>query len=224
MRARMSAIGSLTLALGLAFVMAARPAAAHPHVWVTVETTVIYEGGSITGLQHKWTFDDMYTAMAIQGLDANGDGQYSREELAELAKVNIDGLKEFNYFTVAKLGAAPVKAKDPTDYHLEYKDGLLSLHFILPFEQPVLADAKDFNFSVFDESFFIAFDFGKDNPVKLSAGAPAGCSANVGIPQNELEQLQSLNESFGGQLTAGDANAGMGMGYAKTVTLGCKKS
>jgi ABC-type uncharacterized transport system substrate-binding protein len=133
-------------------------------------------------------------------------------------------LKEFNYFTVAKLGAAPVKAKDPTDYHLEYKDGLLSLHFILPFEQPVLADAKDFNFSVFAESFFIAFDFGKDDPVKLSAGAPAGCSANVGIPQNELEQLQSLNESFGGQLTAGDANAGMGMGYAKTVTLGCKKS
>jgi len=208
----------------VAFALSTAPAAAHPHVWVTVETTVLYDGGKITGLQHKWTFDDMYTAMAIQGLDANGDGTYSREELAELAKVNIDGLKEFGYFTVAKLGTAVVKAKDPIDYYLEYKDGLLSLFFTLPFEQPVLADAPDFNFAVFDESFFIAFDFGKDNPVKLSAGAPHGCSANIGIPENELEQLQALNNSFGGALTTGDQNAGMGMGYAKTVTLGCKKS
>lgn len=202
----------------------ARPAAAHPHVWVTVETTVLYEGGSITGLRHAWSFDDMYTAMAIQGLDANGDGTYTREELAELAKVNIDGLKEFGYFTVAKLGDKAVPAKDPTDYHLEYKDGVLTLYFTLPFAAPVAADAPDFNFAVFDESFFIAFDFGKDNPVKLSAGAPQGCSASIGIPPNELEQLKALNDSFGGQLTAGDANAGMGLGYAKTVTLGCKKS
>lgn len=217
-------LGAWLLTLITALGSASLPAAAHPHVWVTVETTVLYEDGRISGLKHKWTFDDMYTAMAIQGLDANGDGQYSREELKELAQVNIDGLKEFGYFTVAKLGKAEVKAKPPIDYYLEYTDGLLSLHFTLPFEQPVLADATDFNFAVFDESFFIAFDFGKDNPVKLSAGAPEGCHANIGIPANELAELQKLNESFGGQLTTGDQNAGMGLGYAKTVTLGCKKS
>lgn len=217
-------LGAWIVALGVAFAWTIAPAAAHPHVWVTVETTVLYKDGTITGLQHKWTFDDMYAAMAIQGLDANGDGQYSREELTELAQVNIDGLKEFGYFTVAKLGTTAVKAKDPVDYYLEYTGGVLSLHFTLPFEQPVLADATDFNFAVFDESFFIAFDFGKESPVKLSEGAPPGCAPNIGIPENELEQLQALNESFGGQLTAGDANAGMGLGYAKTVTLGCKKS
>ena len=70
------------LALALAVAGGAPSARAHPHVWVTVETTVVYENGSVTGLQHKWSFDDMYTAMAIQGLDANGDGTYSREELA----------------------------------------------------------------------------------------------------------------------------------------------
>jgi ABC-type uncharacterized transport system substrate-binding protein len=218
------ALGLRLLALGAVLVAVSLPASAHPHVWVTVETTVMYSGGSITGLQHKWTFDDMYAAMAIQGLDANGDGTYSREELKELAQVNIDGLKEFAYFTIAKLGKAPIGLKPPVDYYLEYKDGLLSLYFTLPFEQPVLADAPEFNFAVFDESFFIAFDFGKDNPVKLSAGAPQNCHANVGIPENELAELQKLNESFGGQLTTGDQNQGMGLGYAKTVTLGCKKS
>lgn len=70
----------VTAALGLMMVWfaMARPAQAHPHVWVTVEATVLYENGQITGLMHKWTFDDMYTAMAIQGLDTNGDGTYSR--------------------------------------------------------------------------------------------------------------------------------------------------
>jgi ABC-type uncharacterized transport system substrate-binding protein len=222
--ANLKASGLWLLALGVALAWSVAPASAHPHVWVTVETTVLYEGGNITGLRHKWTFDDAYTEMAIQGLDTNNDGDYSREELAELAQVNIDGLKEFGYFTAAKLGKAPISTKPPVDYYLEYKDKLLSLYFTLPFEKPILSDAPEFNFAVFDESFFIAFDFGKDNPVKLSAGAPQGCHVNVGIPENELAELQKLNESFGGTLTAGDQNSGMGMGYAKTVTLGCKKS
>lgn len=212
----------------LAFVMAlaggVQPAAAHPHVWVTVETTVVYEDGRITGLRHRWAFDELYTAMAIQGLDADGDGVYSREELAELAQVNIDGLKEFQYFTFAKLGDTRLAHKDPVDYYLEYKDDELALYLTLPFEQPIMADAEGFTFSVFDESFFIAFDFGENEPVKLSAGAPEGCSASLGVPENELIELRALNDAFGGALTEGDNNAGMGMGYARTVTLGCKKS
>ena len=71
----------------------------------------------------------------------------------------------------------------------------------------MLADAQGLNFSVYDESFFIAFDFVKDDPIKLSA-APHGCSATVGVPENELKHLQALNKAFGGQPTAGNANAG----------------
>jgi ABC-type uncharacterized transport system substrate-binding protein len=34
-------------------------AAAHPHVWVTVETEVVYDQQqAITGFRHKWTFDE----------------------------------------------------------------------------------------------------------------------------------------------------------------------
>ena len=204
--------------------LAPPPAVAHPHVWVTTETTVNYDHGAVAGLTHLWTFDDMYTAMAVQGLDTNGDGKYSKEELAELAKVNMDGLKEFSYFTFAKLAGQDLKFKEPVDAWLEHKDGVLSLHFTLGFEQPVLADAQGLTFSVYDESFFIAFDLAKENPVRLSANAPAGCAASVSVPQEDLDQLQSLNDAFSGQLTAGTANQGMGSGYAQTVTLGCKKS
>jgi ABC-type uncharacterized transport system substrate-binding protein len=199
-------------------------AGAHPHVWVQVETTVLYDKGHVTGFRHRWTFDDMYTAMAIEGLDKNGDGVYSREELAELAQVNMDGLKEFDYFTYAKLGETKLALAAPVDYWLEYKDNILSLYFTVPLAQPVPADAKDLTFSVYDESFFIAFDFVKDNPIKIGGTAPHGCHAEVAVPEKDVEQLQALSKAFGGTPTAGTANAGMGMGYAQTVIVGCKKS
>lgn len=218
--------GSVTRMITLAaaaFLAVPNSASAHPHVWVNVETTVQYANGTITGLTHKWSFDDMYTAMAIQGLDANGDGVYSKEELAELAKVNIESMKEFNYFTVAKLGGNELKFKAPENAWLEHKDNVLSLYFTMPFEQPVLAEAEGLTFAVYDETFFIALDLIEKDPVKL-AGAPSGCTANIAVPKDDLDQLQSLNDAFGGKLTAGNANQGMGFGYAKTVTLDCKRS
>lgn len=102
---------------------AAAPAVkAHPHVWITVESTVLYEQGSIAGIRHKWTFDEFYTAMAIQGLDANNDGNYDRKELAELTKVNIDGLREFAFFTHVKLADHALEVDDARDAYLDYAE------------------------------------------------------------------------------------------------------
>lgn len=190
----------LTLLASLGLVCAATCASAHPHVWVTMQETVLYDGNSITGLQQAWTFDEIYTQQAIEGLDKNGDGKYDRQELQELAQVNIDGLKEFEYFTFAKLGNTPLKFKPPVDYWLDYTDkGILTLHFTLPLEQPVAADAPGFSFAVFDSSYFIAFDYSETDPVKLSAKAPATCKAAIHEPPED-EDSQKLNDAFANAL------------------------
>jgi ABC-type uncharacterized transport system substrate-binding protein len=201
-----------------------RPASAHPHVWVNVETTVLYDAGQVAGFKHRWTFDEMYTVMAIQGLDKNGDGIFTREELAELAQINIDGLKEFDFFTYARIKETPVKLAPPKDYWLEHKEGILSLNFTIPIAKPVPAETEGFEFAVYDQTFFIAFDLAKENPVRLSEGAPAGCSATVGHADKDLADLQRLNDAFGGQMTAGDANEGTGLGFASTIHLSCAKT
>lgn len=197
-------------------------AIAHPHVWVTATATVLYDHNTITGLQQAWTFDEFYTQQAIEGLDKNGDGKYDRQELQELAQVNIDGLKEFNYFTVAKLGNDELKLKPPVDYWLEYNDQkILTLHFTLPLEKPVPAEATGFAFSVSDPSYFIAFDLAKDNPVKLGPGAPPGCAATINDPTAEDEDAQKLNQAFANAL-GNNGNSGFGM--AKSVAIHCAKS
>lgn len=101
---------------------ASTPALAHPHVWVSVETTVLYDGGTVTGLRQRWLFDEFYTSMAIQGLDKNNDGTYDREELAELTAINIDGLKEFSYFTFPKLGDQSLEFSGAADFYMELTD------------------------------------------------------------------------------------------------------
>ena len=105
-------------------------------MWITVETTVLHDHGAFVGLSYRWIFDEDYTATAIEGLDKNKDGIYDREELAELAKVNIDGLKEYAYFTHAFVAGQKLAMGEARDYWLEHKGGLLALHFTLPFARP----------------------------------------------------------------------------------------
>jgi ABC-type uncharacterized transport system substrate-binding protein len=157
-------------------------AQAHPHVWVTMKTELVYAGdGSVTGVRHAWTFDDMFSAFAVQGLELKNKDKPTREELAPLAKINAESLKEFDYFTYATVEGKAVKLKDPLpDYYLDYDDQRLTLHFTLPFETP--AKAKELKVEIYDPSIFVAFEFVKEKPVRL-AGAPKGCLLDVILPR-----------------------------------------
>ncbi len=197
------------VAVVLAVVAMCLPARAHPHVWITVETTLVYENGAFVGVAHKWTFDELYTAMAIEGLDKNKDGKFDRTELEELTKVNLQGLKEFGYFTHPSLAGEPLKLGEARDYWQEHKGGVLSLYFTVPFATPVLAEAKGLTFAVYDPSYFIAFDLAKDNGARLGQGAPNDCVLKVGMSQSD----NALGQSFGA--------VGAMMVIAKTIALEC---
>ena len=200
-------------------------ALAHPHVWVTYAAVIAYDKEAVTAIDHVWTFDEMYTAMAIEGLDKNNDGKYDREELAELAQTNIDGLKDFDYFTYAKSGKDDVKFAPPQDYWLEYNGGILKLHFRMPLAQPLPAGAEALTLSIFDPSFFIAFDPEKTNPVTLAASAPKSCKATFLDPKTGADsdalKAQLLNDSFAIQL---GQTMNIGSEFTKTIRVSCAKS
>lgn len=156
-------------------------ASAHPHVFVTSHTNVLFTGGTIGALQFEWTFDDGYSAMAVEGLDANKDGIYDRQELAELAKINIEGLKEFDYFTRAAIDGSNVAFGEPTDAWLEYNKGMLTLHFTLPLAPPVDPKGKVFQFAIADPSAFIAFE-PEDIAVSLVGDGATACATASSAP------------------------------------------
>src|SRR5690606_12482828 len=112
----------LALAAGLlALALSAAGAAAHPHVWVTSRSELVFKDGAVAAVRHAWTFDDMFSAQAAQGLDTNGDGTFTREELAPLAEVNVTSMADFDFFTFAESGDSAIGFGKPVDYFLEMK-------------------------------------------------------------------------------------------------------
>jgi ABC-type uncharacterized transport system substrate-binding protein len=197
--------------------MAPSPVQAHPHVWVTMESTILYgPDGNVTGVRHAWSFDDMFSAFAIQGIPAKKKGAFTREELAPLAEVNVTSLQEYKYFTFAKVNGRRVPFTDPIDYWLEHANGILILHFTLPLKAPV--NAKTLDIEIYDPSFFVYFEFAKSNPVKLTAG-PAGCKLQVDRPKElDVSQTKNLTEEFFAALTASSAWAAQ---FMNKIALRC---
>jgi ABC-type uncharacterized transport system substrate-binding protein len=195
---------------------AAADANAHPHVWVTLKSELVYvPDGSVTGVRHSWTFDDMYTAFALQGVKGKKKGEFTREELRALAKENVTSLKEYNYFTFAKAEDKKVDLEDPVDYYLDYdsKEAVLTLHFTLPFKAPV--KTKQLHVDIYDPDYFIEFAFTKNKPVAL-VGAPTTCKFSIVRPET-LAAQGPLPESFFASLTA----ANWGAQFANKITVKC---
>ena len=151
-------------------------AAAHPHIFVDARAELVFnDKGEITAVRNIWQFDDAFTAFAVQGLDANDDGELSDAELAPLAKVNVDSLQEYEFFTWLRIGKQSFPFVPPTEYWLEFHGGRLTLFFTLPLKAPVAVTSQA-TLEVFDPDYFVAFTFPKNLPVTLD-GAPAGCTA-----------------------------------------------
>ena len=213
----MAALLRVVLA-ALAYTIFAWPAQAHPHVWVTMQSELIYAAnGNITGIRHHWAFDDMFTAFAVQGIASKEKGKFTREELASLAKVNVESLKEYKYFTYATADGKKALLADPLPgYWLDYKDSTLILNFTLPFKTPV--KARYLKIEIYDPTIFVDFEFAKQSPVHL-VDAPAGCKLDVALPQDiTTAQSQKLGEAFFNSLSSAQ---NWGAQYANKILVNC---
>ncbi len=211
---------STILATFTGLALAGTAASAHPHVWVTMKSELVYApDGSVTGVRHAWTFDDMFSVFATQGIEAKKKGEFTREELAPLAEVNVTSLKEYDFFTQAQANGKKVEFNEPpAGYYLDFnpKDTVLTLHFTLPLKEPV--KAKDMTIEIFDREFFVDFSFAEKDPAKL-VGAPVQCKLTVGKPQ-EMNAAMSQQLS---QLGPDQKNTSMTLGaeFANRLSVKC---
>ena len=195
--------------------LGANEAQAHPHVWITASSELLYAAdGTITGVRHAWTFDDMFSTYALQGIETKNKGVYSREELSSLAQTNVESLKEYGFFTFARADGKKEKFQEPVDYYLEFKDAALTLHFTLPLKTPV--KPKELVLEVFDPSFLIDFTLADKNPIKL-VGAPAACQMKFERPSDGSAGAQKIGE----QNFLSGANGNYGAMFANKVTVDC---
>ena len=204
----------LPLAIGFAV-----PAFAHPHVWVTARTDIVYDDKvEVTAIRHVWTFDEAYSSYATQGLDKNGDGKLSPEELADLARVNVESLSDFAYFTKGKANGKAIEFAAPTDYGLTFDKGQLTLRFTLPLKAPAPAN-RLFALEIYDGTYFVSFALADGDEAVEIPGAPKGCAKTITRPhQPDPAQQQQLSEAFFNSLSP---TSNFGFQFANRVLVAC---
>ncbi len=211
-------VAALAVASGIACLAGAPSAEAHPHVILQASGEfVVSPDGKLTAVKHRWTFDEGFSSYAVQGLDKNGDGKLSREELAELAETNVTSLKEFDFFTFMKADGKPVAFQQPVDYWLDHDGAVLTLNFTLPLQTPLPLKGVATDFQVYDPSFFVAFGFKGDKPMAIAAGAPAACTVAYSKPKAD-PQSQQLSEAFFQNL---DPAGGFAAQFASRIAVKC---
>jgi ABC-type uncharacterized transport system substrate-binding protein len=211
----------LALRLGavLALLVPASAALAHPHVWISSKATIVYDGsGRITAVRHGWTFDEAYSAYAVQGFEKGPDGKLAADKMAELAKINIESLAEQAFFTNAKANGQKLTFGEPVNYGTTYDNNALTLTFDLPLKSPAKAD-RAFTLEIYDPTFFVDFALAQgDEAVRLD-GAPKGCALNVTRPKPQDQSTPStVSESF---FSALNAASQYGAQFSSRILVAC---
>lgn len=179
----------LPIAVALAFASIG-PALAHPHILIDARAVLLFDGeGRFTGMRHEWMFDEAFSSWSIQGLDTNGDGITSSEEMQGLANEHMQGLAEYSFYTYAGEGQQNLTFAEGRDPTLAYENGRTTLRFTVVLDQPHrIADALDI--AVNDPDYYVAITFGDPSTV-TAEGLPAGCGISLQQPTPltpELEQ------------------------------------
>ena len=113
---------------------------AHPHVWVTMKSELVYAPtASVTGVRHAWTFDDMFSTFATQGIDSQEEGRVhprgaraARQDQRHVAQ----GLRLLHHRHGERQEGRLRSIRRPTTIS-STRTQMLTLHFTLPFKTPV---------------------------------------------------------------------------------------
>ena len=206
-------------------------ASAHPHVLIDAIASIVFDAdGSVVAIDHRWTFDEGFSAYATQGLDADGNGVLDSAELAELAQINVGSLVDYGYFTVVAAtdnvltddALDSVAFGAPQDYHLESDGEKLTLFYRLPLAEPLaVPQGGAVIVDVFDFEYFIAFTLIGETPVTL-AEAPAGCTVSVDRPEQLDDAFAAILAMIpaDGELSQEQMNLAAGLSNRARVRCG----
>ncbi|MBN9335319.1 DUF1007 family protein [Devosia sp.] len=180
---RFGAAALRLVALFLVTAGLAQPALAHPHIFIDAKVDVIFDdAGRIAELRHNWTFDTAFSVWMVQGLDTNGDGIVSSEEMQELADENMVGLADYGFYTFAGDGMAFTSSGDQ---RMTYTNNRVTLDYSIKATQPVAPGAR-FELGVYDAEYYVAIGFADASTVRL-INAPASCSTEL-VPPRAMDK------------------------------------
>lgn len=169
----------------LAATVSPRPAGAHPHIWIKNQPKLVMDGGKVVAVTQEWMFDAFFSAALIKDFDVNKDGKFDAKEIAEAKKNAFDALKDFDYFTRARIDGKKTKLQNVRDFSARIVDGKVVYRFTMSLPKPVDPRKQNAAFLFYDNTYYVDVAIDDTKSVTLENGA--GC--NVKIVKDELNPI-----------------------------------
>lgn len=171
-------------------------AEAHPHILIDAKVRVVFnDAGELASIHHDWTFDEAFSVWQVQGLDENGDGITSSEEMQELADENVEGLGNFSFYTLAGEGNDSIRMVSLNDGRFVFENRRSTLSFGIAPAEPYRIRGR-LELAIADPEYYVAINFAGLEDVTLE-NAPAGCTLGMEpgreLPPEILARLGDLS-------------------------------
>jgi nickel/cobalt transporter (NicO) family protein len=176
-------------ALAGALLLSTGAAQAHPHIWIDAKAKIVFnDQGELTNIYNTWTFDEAFSVWQIQGLDTNGDGITSSEEMQELADENLKGLAEYKFYTLAGERDSTLPMASMDDARFEFRDNRSTFTFGIEPQAPYRIKGR-FEIAIADPEYYVAITFADLSDVEL-VNAPPGCTLGSEPPHELSPEIQ----------------------------------
>ncbi|HUI73048.1 MAG TPA: DUF1007 family protein [Spirochaetia bacterium] len=158
----------------------ALPALAHPHVFIADRLTINFDKGTLHGISLQWTFDPMFSAMILGDYDPEHTGKFDTRRVAALKQGAFDNLVNYHYFVAIWIGGKPFKKFIIEEFTPSVADkGQLVYRFFIPLDVPLEEKAQTVLLTVYDDTYYVAFDILKLADVTVQAGPDVACNLSI---------------------------------------------
>jgi ABC-type uncharacterized transport system substrate-binding protein len=168
--------------------VSALAAFAHPHVFINNRMTVTFDGGTLKGMSFRWVFDDMFSEMILTDFKPKKDGSFSAGQTAQIKSAAFDNLENYHYFLVffidgKRLRKIRIEQFTPS----VIQGGKLVYSFFVPLDVPVAADEHTVRVTVYDDTYFVAFDLMHADDVTVMGDK--GVSVGLSIEKSKVRPV-----------------------------------
>lgn len=194
-------------------------AAAHPHVFVQAQVTVLYEADRPVGVQVDWVYDEFFSLLLTSdlGIDLDGDMVLTPDEEVVLAEAVTTWPQGFEGDLEVRQNGAVIPLGAKVGHTMSFADGIVRETHVR-----VLPPMEDMNFElqVFDPYYFIAYDL--IQPIRFSGRDD--CASEV-IPA-DMDAARAMVADLLGGLAPEDVPADgefppVGSEFADTAVISC---
>lgn len=192
-------------------------AEAHPHSFISLQTTPIVDNNQLIGLKMRWKMDELTSADLLYDAGMAKPGSEVWKTLAAEVMANV--LSQ-HYFTELWHNGNKVKfSATPSQYSLERENHQAVLRFILPLATPQPLKGETYQFSTFDPSYYVDMQYDAGNDLVLPPELEKHCQFSLHTP-SPGEEIRRFALSLD-KADAPEEDMELGKQFAQQVRLTC---